>query len=207
MIEQGLGSRLGKGTVAALGYANKLPTMLSSILVTAVGVTVLPFFSEMLTREDSARCRRAFRLYALALIAGASLLVLSLVVLSVPLVALAYQHGAFHAEDTQLVAQIQRAYLVQLPGALVGILAMRLLVAQRAYRAVAIINSIFVATAGLFAWMLSRQFGAVGIALGLSLAATSTGLIWFFTALRRLARDQGTAGTLVEGAPVQTPLS
>ncbi|HXY09605.1 MAG TPA: lipid II flippase MurJ, partial [Terriglobales bacterium] len=184
MIEQGLGSGLGKGTVAALGYANKLPTVLNTILMGAVGVTVLPFFSEMLTRRDHARCRRAFRLYALTLLVGGGLLVLSLVALSEPLVALAYQRGAFHADDTRLVAEIQRAYLIQLPGTLVGILAMRLLVAQSAYRVVAIINSISVVTAGMFAWTLSRQFGAMGIALGLSLAATSSGLIWFLVALR-----------------------
>ena len=52
---------------------------------------------------------------------------LALVAFSEPLVALGFQRGVFSPEDTRLVAQIQRAYLVQIPGALVGMLAMRLL--------------------------------------------------------------------------------
>ena len=184
MIEQGLASGLGKGTVAAMGYAFKLPAMLNGILVGAVGITVLPFFSEMLARRDDAACHRAFRRYAIALLAGGSLLVLCLAAFSQPLVALVYQRGAFHAEDTQLVARIQRAYLIQIPGVLIGILSMRLLVAQGAYRIVAVINSVSLIVSGTFAWALCRQMGPVGIALGLSIAATSSGLVWFLMALR-----------------------
>jgi putative peptidoglycan lipid II flippase len=189
MIEQGLASGLGKGTVAAMGYAFKLPAMLSSVLVTAVGVTVLPFFSEMLARQDHDRCQLAFRRYALALLTGGGLLVLLLGALSEPIVTLVYQRGAFHAQDTQLVAQVQRAYLIQIPGALVGILAMRLVVAQGAYRVVAVINCFSVVVAGTFAWALSRKMGPVGIALGLSIAVTSFAVVWFFMALRTFAKN------------------
>jgi putative peptidoglycan lipid II flippase len=187
MIEQGLASGLGKGTIAAMGYAFKLPAMLIGILVAAVGITVLPFFSEMLVRRDDASCERAFRRYALALLGGGTLLVLSLVAFSEPLVALVYQRGAFSAEDTQVVAQIQRAYLIQIPSALVGALAMRLLVAQGAYGVVAINSSLSVLASGALAWALSRRLGAVGIALGLSIVATISALALVFMVLRRFA--------------------
>lgn len=187
MIEQGLASGLGKGTVAAMGYANKLPAMLSAILVTAVGVTVLPFFSEMLARGDEARCRRAFRRYALVLLAGSSLLVICLGAISEQLVALVYQRGAFHPEDTQLVSQILRAYLVQIPGALVAMLTMRLLIARGAYAVVAIVNALTVLGSGALAWTLSRRLGAVGIALGLSIGPTVSAVFLVVLALRSFA--------------------
>jgi putative peptidoglycan lipid II flippase len=197
MIEQGLASGLGKGTIAAMGYAFKLPAMLSGILVTAVGVTVLPFFSEMLARRDDAGCERAFRRYTLALLGGGVLLVLSLMAFSEPLVALVYQRGAFSAEDTQVVAQIQRAYLIQIPGALVGALAMRLLVAQGAYGVVAVNSSLSVLASGALAWALSRRLGAVGIALGLSIVATISALALVLMVLRRFANTSRTKGITV----------
>ena len=190
MIEQGLGSGLGKGTVAAMGYAFRLPAMVSGLLVTAVGVTVLPFFSEMLARRDEAGCERAFRRYALALLAGGSLLMLALVAFSEPLVALGYQRGVFSPEDTRLVAQIQRAYLVQIPGALVGMLAMRLLVAQGAYAAVAVVNSLTVVGSGTLAWMLSKHLGPVGVALGLSIGATVSAGILVVISLRSFSMKE-----------------
>jgi putative peptidoglycan lipid II flippase len=194
MIEQGLASGLGKGTIAAMGYAFKLPAMLSGILVTAVGITVLPFFSEMLARRDNIGCERAFRRYALALLGGGTLLVLSLVAFSAPLVALVYQRGAFSAEDTQLVAQIQRAYLIQIPCALVGMLAMRLLVAQGAYFIVAVNSGVSVLASGTLAWALSRRLGAVGIALGLSIVVTISATTLVFMVLRRFATTSRTKG-------------
>jgi putative peptidoglycan lipid II flippase len=187
LIEQGLASGLGKGTIAAMGYAFRLPTMISGILVTAVGITVLPFFSEMLARGDDATCERAFRRYAFVLLGGGTLLMLLLVAFSEPLVALGYQRGVFSPEDSHLVAQIQRAYLIQIPGALVGMLAMRLLVAQGAYRIVALNSSVSVVASGVLAWVLSRQIGAVGIALGLSIIVTISAMAMIGVVLRKFA--------------------
>jgi len=187
MIEQGLASGLGGGTVAAMGYAFKLPAMINGILVTAVGVTVLPFFAEMLARGDDVACRRAFRYYAVALLAGGSALAVAAMVVSEPLVALVFQRGAFHAEDTRIVAEIQRAYLVQIPGALVGMLAVRLLVAQGAYGVVAIVNAVSVIVSGGLAWILARRLGAAGVALGLSLGMTLSAVVLVVMAIRRFA--------------------
>jgi len=190
MIEQGLASGLGKGTVAAMGYAFRLPAMISGLLVTAVGVTVLPFFSEMVARKDNAGCERAFRRYAFVLLAGGCVLMLALVAFSEPLVALGFQRGVFSPEDTRLVAQIQRAYLVQIPGALVGMLAMRLLVAQGAYSIVTVNSSLSVVFSGVLAWTLSTRMGAVGIALGLSIVATISAMVMVFTISRRFASSR-----------------
>ena len=187
MIEQGLASGLGEGTVAAMGYAFKLPSMVNGILVTSVGVTVLPYFAEMLARGDDVACRRAFRNYALALFTGGIVLALITMAFSESLVALVFQRGAFQAEDTRIVAEIQRAYLLQIPGALVGMLAVRLLVAQGVYGVVSVISSLSVVVSCGLAWVLSRQMGAVGIALGMSISATVSAIALVVLALRQFA--------------------
>jgi len=118
-------------------------------------------------------------------------------VFSEPLVAVTYQHGAFTAQDTQLVAQIQRAYLVQIPGALVGMLAMRLLVAQGAYSIVAVNSAVSVVVSGALAWAFSRRLGAVGIALGLSTVVTISAIVLVLMVFRRFANTDKTKGITV----------
>ena len=103
------------------------------------------------------------------------------------LVALVFQRGAFQAEDTRIVAEIQRAYLLQIPGALVGMLAVRLLVAQGVYGVVSVISSLSVVVSCGLAWVLSRQMGAVGIALGMSISATVSAIALVVLALRQFA--------------------
>jgi peptidoglycan biosynthesis protein MviN/MurJ (putative lipid II flippase) len=120
---------------------------------------------------------------------------LFLVAFSEPLVALGYQRGVFSPENTQLVAQIQRAYLIQIPGALVGMLAMRLLVAQGAYRVVAVNSALSVIASGVLAWALSKYMGAVGIALGLSIVATISAVVMVFMILRRFANTRRATGS------------
>jgi len=161
--------------------------MINGILVAAVGVTVLPFFAEMLVRRDDASCQRAFRRYALVLLAGGILLALGLVMLSKLLVELVFQRVAFHTENTQLVAEIQRGYLIQIPGALVGVLSGRLLLAQGAYGVVSVMGSLLVVVSGVLAWTLSIQIGAVGIALGLSIATTLSAMFLVALALKKFS--------------------
>jgi len=95
------------------------------------------------------------------------------------------------------VAQIQRAYLIQIPGALVGALAMRLLVAQGGYGVVAVNSCVSVLASGALAWVLSRRLGAVGIALGLSLVATISAMALVLVVLRRFASASRTKGITV----------
>lgn len=172
IIEQSIASNLGKGAIAALGYAAKLPATISSLLVTAVGVTILPYFVEMLAREQVADCRRLYGRYvALAVIGGATVSVVCILV-SEQFVHLAFERGAFTSQDTATVSGIQQAYLLQIPGALVGMLSVRLIAARGAYVALTSANLAIVPVVGLLQWWLASRFGAPGIALGTSLGVT-----------------------------------
>lgn len=187
MLEQSLATSLGEGKVASLAYAFKLPAMLNGILVTTVGVTVLPFFSEMLAKNDLQRCRDAFQKYSFFLIAFSLILVTFLLFFSEPLIKFLFQRGAFTASDTYVVAQIQRAYIFQLPGALVGMLAIRLLIAQKKFGTVTLISALSVLIMWGCAFLLSNHLDVVGIALGVSISATLSGVLYFAFALSSLS--------------------
>lgn len=186
MIEQAIASGVGDGAIAAIGYAFKLPAMVNSILVTAVGVTVLPFFSEMLARKDYAVCRRAFTRYVFLLLVMGGALAVLLIYFSHPIVGIMFQRGAFGAADTRWVTEIQQAYLLQIPGALISMLAVRLLVAQAAYGVLSMVSVLSVMLSAVLAWSFVAKFGATGIAFGSSMTTTIVALLLFGIALRRI---------------------
>jgi putative peptidoglycan lipid II flippase len=188
VIEQTIASGLGHGTISALGYAAKLPATLNTLLTTAIGVTILPYFAEQLSRGDEQNCRRFFIRYAgVVTLAGAALAAVA-VLGSGPFVRLAFQRGQFSAQDAQFVTMLQQAYLWQVPGAMAGIVSVRYVAAQGRYRAMAIGSTVMVPITGLLQWSLAEIWGASGLAFGTSVGATSTAIVFFWLALRRAAR-------------------
>jgi putative peptidoglycan lipid II flippase len=189
VIEQTIASGLGHGTISALGYAAKLPATLNSLLTTAIGVTILPYFAEQLSRGDEQNCRRFFIRYAgLVTLAGAAIAAAA-VLGSGPFVRMAFQRGQFSAQDTLFVTMLQQAYLWQLPGAMAGMVAVRYVAAQGRYRAMTVGSMVMVPITGLLQWSLAEVWGAPGLAVGLSAGATLTAIVYFWIALRCAVRS------------------
>jgi putative peptidoglycan lipid II flippase len=191
VIEQTIASGLGHGTISALGYAAKLPATLNSLLTTAIGVTILPYFSQRLSLGDEQNCRVFFVRYAILLTLVGLSIAVAAVVGSEPFVRFAFQRGQFSAHDSLLVTVLQQAYLWQLPGAMVGAVALRYVAAQGRYRTMTIGSMAMVPVTGLFQWSLARSWGAAGLALGTSVGAALTAIVFFRLALRRAAKPVG----------------
>ncbi len=184
VIEQTIASGLGQGAISALGYAAKLPATLNSLLTTAIGVTILPYFAERLSRGDEPNCRRFFIRYAAILTLTGAAIASVAVLGSEPFVRLAFQRGQFSAQNTQLVTLLQQAYLWQLPGAMVGMVATRYVAAQGRYRAMSVGAMLMVPITGLLQWSLARVWGPAGLAFGTSAGAGLIAIVFFRLALR-----------------------
>lgn len=195
VIEQTIASGLGHGTISALGYAAKLPATLNTLLTTAIGVTILPYFSERLSRGDDQSCRLFFVRYVAIVTAAGAAIAVAAVLGSEPFVRFAFQRGQFSVQSTVLVTLLQQAYLWQLPGAMVGIVAIRYVTAQGRYRAMTIANLVMVPITGLLQWCLSEVWGAAGIAFGMSAGAALTALVFLRLALHRGPESVGSRET------------
>ena len=173
VVEQLLAFRLGPSAVSLLSYGNKLPAAANSLLLTAIGIIVLPHFSELITLGQWGACRKLYlHLSAIALGLGA-LIVGVCFSFSEPIIQLLFERGAFTAANTQEVAMIMCAYLLQLPFLLVAMISMRALVAMRK---TLIMTSVFTAQlilAGSLAFLFSSHYGVVGVALGTTAAVIS----------------------------------
>lgn len=180
VIEQTIASGLGSGAISALGYASKLPATLNTLLTTTAGVTILPYFSQRLARDDQESCRRFFVRYTVVLLVVGVAVAAIAVIVSAPFVRLAFQRGAFSPQHALTVASLQRAYLWQLPGALVGAVAGRFAAANGRYRILTIGSLLAVPVTGLLQWGLAAAMGPRGLALGTSVGATlsAIGLFW-----------------------------
>jgi putative peptidoglycan lipid II flippase len=175
---------LGTGSVSALSYGSKLAGVASTIATMAIGTAVLPEFSRKIAEGAWGPLRRAWRLYAIAILAVLVPVCAALAWLSLPLARLFFERGAFGAPATQAVAWVQRFALLEPPIAVLLALVSRLATALGA-------NSLLlrISLAGALVnfggdWLLARMLGVAGIPIA-SAAARLVSLLVLLWLLRQ----------------------
>lgn len=171
VVEQLIAYRLGEGAVSLLNYGLKVPAALGSLLVTAIGIVVLPHFAELISQQAWRPCRTLyFRLSGIVLAMGLCVAGVG-VVFSEPIVRLLFERGVFTSTHTIDAAAVMRMYLLQLPFLLVAMASQRALVALDKTATMAGIAALQLALAGVLAYGLSHKMGVAGVALGTAAAA------------------------------------
>jgi putative peptidoglycan lipid II flippase len=169
-IGQSMAATLGEGGISTLNYGTRLAGVLLAIGPAALGVTILPRFSEVVAERDWKTLRRSVTRILLASISAAALFAVVLIALSAPIVRLTLQRGAFTANDTAAVAAIQTYSLTQMPFLVGTTILMRVIAALKANRVLLPLSAaILVVNTGLN-YVLMTRYGVFGIALAGSLA-------------------------------------
>ena len=186
VVSQSMAATLGPGSVSALTYGSKIPQLMLGIGMLAVSTAVLPHFSRMVTMADWHGLRHTLLTYSRWLLVGTVPVTAVLIYYSEPVVSLAFQRGAFSAEDTHLVGQIQVMYLLQIPLYVASIIFTRLISALKANQLFMWGNAINLSMCIVLTYVLMQMFGVLGVALATSLMyCISAGYLVFFS-LRRL---------------------
>lgn len=188
VIDQVLASAWGSGAITALNYGAKFPAVISGLMVAALGAAALPHFVGMVASLDGRQCVQALdRLTALVL--AVSLLVSAVLIAgSSPITSLLFERGAFGEQAIQAVVPIQQAYLLQLPGSLVGIVAVRLHVALGHARTLLAVTICTVAFYAIAASVLSNVFQLPGIAFATALTSGLNALVFYWLLRRHFRR-------------------
>jgi murein biosynthesis integral membrane protein MurJ len=114
-LDQGFASRLGEGAVAVLGYATRLVSLIVGFGSVVVARALLPVLSGAVADGETALGARQTVVWAwLLFFLGSGIAVVGWV-LAPWAVALVFERGAFTAADTETVASVLRAALLQLP--------------------------------------------------------------------------------------------
>jgi putative peptidoglycan lipid II flippase len=155
----------GEGAVATLGYASRVVDALVGLGVTAIGTATLPHAARSVALGRRVELRRTLGRLVAVLLAVAVPLALAIAWWSRTIVAALFERGAFTAADTAAVADIQAVLAVQIPVYLVGIVAARVLSADRANRVLLVGNALSLVLTIVLDLALVGPFGAAGVAL------------------------------------------
>ncbi|AMW05618.1 murein biosynthesis integral membrane protein MurJ [Gemmatimonas phototrophica] len=189
LIDQIMASALPSGAVSTLSYAGKLVAVGLGIAIVAIGTPLLPHVSRLVEQGEWLALRtfqRRASLVVLAVTVPSSIL---LAFVSEPIVRIAFERGAFSANDTAQVALVQSYYMLQIPGQFLAVIYARSLAAMRMTSRIGSVAlvSLFVNVIGNLYFM--RRMGAPGIALSTATVQTVSALL-LFVLCERLLRER-----------------
>ena len=171
LIDQAVAGSLGSGSVSALAYGTKLASVLAAISATAIATAVLPEFSRLAAHHDWSHLRHTVRVHS-AVIVGLAVAGSRprIIWLSGPIVRTFYEGGAFDASAARVVTSVQQFALLQVPFAILFVIAGRLAVAISATAVMIRASLLTVAATAAGDLILSRTMGIAGIPLAGALA-------------------------------------
>ena len=186
LVDRSMAAMLPAGSVAALGYGEKIITLPIVIATTALSAAVIPYFSQMVARDDWQGIRRSLKSY-LGLIFVFSVPLAGLIALgSEQIVRLLLQRGSFTPENTHLVAQIQACFALQIPFYIAGVFTVRLHSAMRNNKIMMWGSGVNLIINISLNYLFMQQLGIVGIALSTSCVYICSLAFLLFFLLRNL---------------------
>jgi putative peptidoglycan lipid II flippase len=191
VVDVQFASFLGDGGVAAMNYAFRLYQLPEGLFAIAVGTVLFPTLSKLAAKGDTDAFRdtltRGLKIIFFILIPISAFIL----VLTDPLVRLAYEHGRFNAEDTELVAST--LFFFAFGSALSGgsaLLTRGFFSLSQPWipTTIALAN---IAVNALLNWILIKPLDLGGIALSTTLVSTVTFFVLLVMMRRQLGRIDG----------------
>lgn len=116
IVDKTLASTLVEGSISALNYANKLNGFVMGIFIISISSVVYPMFSELSSKNDREELTKVITNSANTVILLVIPITVGAIVLSVPIVKILFQRGAFDANATKMTAGALAFYSIGLIG-------------------------------------------------------------------------------------------
>ena len=207
-VDRAMASTLGAGSIASLGYADKVVKIPEVVIMGALPVVLFPYLSQSAVSGDAEDLTNVATF-------GLSLMIMMLVPVSVfcitlsgPLTEMLFQRGRFDAAAAQLTATALSGYAIGLTFNGMGYVFPRILLAMEKNFVIAILGVANVVFKLTYNALLMPRLGQAGIAMGTSLMyatmdALFVGALFYFgvrldsrTVLRSIAIG-ASAGVLI----------
>ena len=190
VVDKGMAAALFSGSVAALNYGNKIIAAVLTLATTAIGTTVLPYFSKMVADREWKDIRSTIKFYLAIIFALGIPATILIFGISEIIVQIVFQRGSFTSHDTAMVAPVQALFALQIPFYVASILVVRLISSMRANHLLmwgAAIN-LFVNIVLNIAFI--NLIGLKGIALSTSCVYCVSFIFLFYFAHKQLMREE-----------------
>lgn len=199
LVDQAMAAMLAAGSVSALVYANRFVSVVLALSAGAVSTAIVPYFSRMIAHGNWSGCRQTLRAWT-GLTALISIPVAAVLAGGAHgLVRAAFQHGAFGAGDTAVVARVLAMYALQIPFFVTSRVFYRFVVAMRRTDLVLYCGTLNLALDVVLDLALMRWLGVAGIALATSLWTVSTFFFLGYWARRLLAEAEAATAAANRG--------
>ena len=184
VVERFLASSLPAGSIAKLGYAFTLTTVLSRLLATGISTVIYPqMASDAVASQPFALAQRIGQGLRTMWLGVAPAITIG-IALAPSVIAVAFRRGQFGADDVAAITPILRIYLVGLLGMCLGTITGRGFYVIRDTKTLARFGILEALAYGVYTAALAAAFGLKGIAWGYVLYFTGS-LSWHIMLLAR----------------------
>jgi putative peptidoglycan lipid II flippase len=168
LVDQSMAAMLSPGSVAALGYANRVIALPLSLVTLALGTAVVPYFSQSIAQKDWHKINHTFKYYLKLIFVTTIPLTIFFILASKLIVQFLFERGSFDAQDTQLVSQIQILYALQIPFYIAAIFVVRLINSLGINHILAVGSAINLVANIVGNYIFAEWIGVAGLALSTS---------------------------------------
>lgn len=179
VVDQYFAGQLVIGSVAAIMYGRKMPAFLSGLLIIALTNVLLPYFSKALAKNKEKAFNNMFKMLKL-LFVGVGVCALLGVFASDFLVALFFERNEFTSDDTTIVSNIQKIFLIYLPFSICGMVLVNFLTSinKNAFMAYVSFGALILNI--ILDYILMKYYGIFGIALCTTIVIILKNIVLFY---------------------------
>ncbi len=183
VVDQYFAAQLVVGSIAAINYGLKIPAFLSGLLIIALTSVLLPYFSKSLMEDKVKAFRTLFKMLKL-LFTSVVVCAIFGIFISDFLVEMLFERKAFTSEDTIIVSDIQKIFLMYLPFSICGMVIVNFLTSINKNAFMAYVSFGALALNIILDYILMRYFGVFGIALCTTVVIALKNVLLFYYTYR-----------------------
>lgn len=169
VVDQSMAASLGSGNVSVLNYAGKLVALVLAVVAASLSTALFPRFSHLIAAGQWHELRRVLVRFSRGVLLLSIPVVVGLALVGETLVRLVFERGAFTAETTAAVSQVQLWLFPQIPFYVLAMIGWRMLSSLNANRMVLCLAALNLTLNVAGNYVLMRWFGVRGIAMSTSL--------------------------------------
>lgn len=192
IIDKTLASSLVEGSISALNYSNKLIGLIHGVFISAITTVIFPIISKESNNDNISGMKKVMGYGVNSILLITIPATLGLIVLSKPIVEIAFQRGEFDATATIMTSQALIFYAVGLVASALRLLITRVYYSLQDTKTPMVNGAIAVGIDIALNFILVQFMGHAGLALATSIGNTIATILLFYG----LEKKIGSLGTL-----------
>jgi len=169
LLEKYFASSLSVGSISYLGYGNKIILVLNSLAINGISVTIFPLMARSWAVNDMAGVRKYFAKGVRGILLIAMPISAIFIALGVPIIQFLFERGSFDHATTVAVANVLSILMVTFVSAGLGnVVGKGFYIAQETNKR-AMLGIFLIGVYYVLAWVFSKQFSYIGLAVATSL--------------------------------------